>query len=79
MIPSEIETEHLWLRPFKADDAAAVLSYWQSDPAWERFNASVPRGFGMPDAEEFVKEICGSDRQRSPSWALVGTGFIRDR
>lgn len=76
MIPDQLETAHLTLRPFKADDASAVLDYWQSDPSWERYNASVPENFHLADAEDFVDTICNRDRGSSPSWALVYQGTV---
>ena len=76
MIPDQLETAHLTLRPFKADDTSAVLDYWQSDPSWERYNASVPEDFDLADAEEFVTTMCNRDRCSSPSWALVYQGTV---
>ncbi len=71
MFPDELETARLLLKPFEAGDAGAVLDYWQSDPAWERFNASVPANFQLADAEAFVATMCNRDRRSSPGWALV--------
>jgi hypothetical protein len=42
MIPDRLETSTLSLRPFSIEDDVAVFEYWQSDPGWERYNASVP-------------------------------------
>jgi ribosomal-protein-alanine N-acetyltransferase len=76
MLPDQLDTAHLTLRPFKADDASAVLDYWQSDPSWERYNASVPEDFHLADAEDFVNTMCSRDRCSSPSWALVYQGTV---
>lgn len=71
MIASKLNTAHLRLRPFLAKDTAAVLAYWQSDPGWERFNASIPSGFMESDAAKFVAEMRERDRGDRPHWAIV--------
>jgi RimJ/RimL family protein N-acetyltransferase len=76
MMPSRLKTPHLTLRPFNNDDAGAVFGYWQSDPGWERFNASVPSEFSAKDAEDFVADICTRNREERPSWALVHQGTV---
>lgn len=53
-----------------------MFAYWQSDPGWERFNASVPKNFTVSDATKFVAEMRGRDRQVSPNWALVYQGEV---
>jgi RimJ/RimL family protein N-acetyltransferase len=76
MIPDQLETAHLSLRTFKADDACAVLDYWQSDPSWARYNASVPEQFHLADAQDFVATMCNRDRCSAPTWALVYQGTV---
>ena len=76
MIPDHLETTRLTLRPIKADDASAVLDYWQSDPSWQRYNASVPKDFHLADAEDFVTTMRNRDRRSAPSWALVHQGIV---
>ena len=76
MIPHQLETARLILRPFKNSDSSSVFEYWQSDPAWERFNASVPENFGLPDAEEFIDMMLKRDRDVSPNWAIVHQGAV---
>lgn len=76
MIPEHLETEHLTLRPFTKDDANAVFEYWNSDPGWERNNASVPQDYSLADAHDFVAEMCARDRTHRPNWALVQKGVI---
>ncbi len=76
MIPDQLETANLTMRPFLEDDAAAVLAYWKSDPGWERFNASVPSEFTMNDANVFVSEMCARSRKDRPSWAVVHRGLV---
>lgn len=76
MIPEQLETAWLKLRPFEENDAKFVFEYWRSDPAWERFNASVPQDFGLTDAEDFVSSMCKRDRDVAPHWALVYQGAV---
>jgi len=76
VIADNLHTEHLWLRPFAADDTAGVLAYWQSDPGWEQFNASIPANFMESDAERFVAEMCDRDRGCGPNWAIVHQGSV---
>jgi len=71
MIPSNLETARLHLRPFSSDDSAAVLAYWKSDPGWEKFNASVPANFTASDAARFVAEMVQRDRHDRPHWAII--------
>lgn len=76
MISNNLDTAHLQLRPFSADDSAAVLAYWKSDPGWERFNASVPANFTESDAAQFVAEMLERDRLHRPNWAIVHDGAV---
>jgi ribosomal-protein-alanine N-acetyltransferase len=76
MIASHLNTAHLQLRPFSADDTGAVLAYWQSDPGWERFNASIPSNFMASDAANFVAEMRERDRHHRPHWAIVHEGSV---
>ena len=76
MIPDRLNTPNFALRPFDLDDAGAVYEYWQSDPAWERFNASVPTDYSLDDATEFVAGMLARDRATSPNWAIVHDGRV---
>jgi RimJ/RimL family protein N-acetyltransferase len=76
MIPDCIETANLSLRPFCEDDVGAVFAYWISDSGWERFNASVPASFTLSDAEIFVADICGRNRDMQPSWAIIRRNLV---
>ena len=76
MIASNLSTAHLQLRPFSGEDTAAVLAYWQSDPGWERFNASVPSNFTENDVANFVTEMRERDREHRPHWAIVHEGSV---
>lgn len=74
MIPAHLETENLALRPFTTGDANAVYAYWNSDPGWEQNNASVPVGYSLADAQDFVTEMYSRDRTNRPNWAIVDQG-----
>ncbi|MGE0623204.1 MAG: GNAT family N-acetyltransferase [Pseudomonadales bacterium] len=76
MIPDCLETTNLSLRPFSLDDDEAVFNYWQSDPGWERYNASVPSNFTLDDARKFVREMCARSRDTSPNWAILHQGRV---
>lgn len=71
MISDRLDTAHLTLRPFEIEDDVAVFEYWQSDPGWEKYNASVPDDFSLADAREFIREIQARSRNSSPSWAIL--------
>jgi len=76
MIPDRLETSNLSLRPFSIEDDKAVFEYWQSDPGWERYNASVPPNFSLADAREFISEMLARNRHTSPSWAILHRGQV---
>ena len=71
MIPDELTTERLFLRPFIDGDGPAVYAYWKSDPGWERFNTSVPSDFGERDAGNFVTDMRRRNWRMQPGWALI--------
>jgi RimJ/RimL family protein N-acetyltransferase len=71
MIPDQLQTANLFMRPFVVGDESAVHAYWKSDPGWEKFNKSVPSGFTERDANDFVAEMSGRDRNEQPHWALL--------
>ena len=71
MIPDQLETANLALRPFQPGDTDAVFAYWQSDASWAQFNASVPEDFEREDAENFVATMCQRDRAMAPNWAML--------
>jgi RimJ/RimL family protein N-acetyltransferase len=76
MLPVEIKTLRLMLRPFPRDDAPAVLEYWRSDADWSKFNASVPSDFSENDAINFAVEMSERDRESRPNWAIVYCGQV---
>ena len=70
-IPKELQSANLMMRPFHIGDGPAVYEYWKSDPGWEQFNTSVPSGFTVKDAIDFVTEMSKRNRINQPNWALV--------
>ncbi len=76
MIPDRLLSANLLMRPFAIGDGSAVYEYWQSDPGWEQYNASVPSGFSKMNADNFVTEMCGRDRSEQPNWALIHDNIV---
>ncbi|MEM9623532.1 MAG: GNAT family protein [Pseudomonadota bacterium] len=77
MLPENIQSGELHLRPFQSQDAPSVFAYWRSDPGWAQFNASVPADFQLADAQSFVDEMRHRDRAQAPNWAVVcGDGVV---
>jgi [ribosomal protein S5]-alanine N-acetyltransferase len=75
MLPSIIETARLRLRPFRLQDAEAVLSY-ATDREWARY-LPVPQPYTKETAEEFIARQVLLDRERHPAWAIEHAGAIR--
>ncbi|MCY4110286.1 MAG: GNAT family N-acetyltransferase [Chloroflexi bacterium] len=67
VMPKEIRTERLLLRPLRMSDVDVVYQYAQ-DPEWARY-LDVPQPYLRSDAEEFV-----SQQLDYPSWAIVFEG-----
>lgn len=76
VIPERLDTERLRLRRFTEADSGAVFDYWNSDPNWARFNASIPAEYTETDAEKFVAELISRDPERQPSWAVTLAGKV---
>ena len=74
MLPEEIQTDRLALRPFSLTDAAAVFDY-SSDPAWGLYQ-SLPSPYTRPDADRFVAKLILRDREESPTWAMTLEGRV---
>jgi RimJ/RimL family protein N-acetyltransferase len=74
-LPDIIETTRLHLRPFRLQDADAVLAY-ATDIEWARF-LPVPQPYSAADAERFLAGQVLLDRQRQPSWAIEYAGAVR--
>lgn len=56
-----IRTERLVLRPFRADDAAAVFAACQADDI-RRWISAIPSPYTREDARAFVGEVAPGDR-----------------
>ena len=70
MLPEQIETPRLTLRPWVFGDVDDVLAYAQ-DEEWSRFLRILPFPYERSDAEEFVARQVLRDRRTHPNWALV--------
>lgn len=72
MIPDEIKTERLHLRPFRFSDLDAVLRY-ADDAEWSRF-LPVPTPYTELDAQQFLARTTLTNRNDHPSWAITLDG-----
>jgi ribosomal-protein-alanine N-acetyltransferase len=70
VLPSEIQTERLLLRPFRLDDVDDVLAYAR-DPEWSRYLRLLPRPYEREDAERFVARQILLEPTTHPAWALA--------
>ncbi len=68
--PTQIRSERLLLRPFRADDVADALAY-RDDPEFARWLPHVPQPFTRADAEAFVALNMSEPWERSPTFAVV--------
>jgi ribosomal-protein-alanine N-acetyltransferase len=69
MMPNEIRTERLFLRPHRFADISDVLMY-ANDREWARF-LPVPSPYTVRDAEEFLARSALADRVQHPDWAIT--------
>jgi len=68
VVPVELRTERLLLRPFTLDDVEDVLEYTQ-DPEWARFQNNIPPvPYSREDAEKIVMMFSNS----SSVWEKMG-------
>jgi ribosomal-protein-alanine N-acetyltransferase len=69
VLPTEIQTERLFLRPIRLTDAADVYAY-ASDPEWGRY-LPVPEPYERSDAERFVAASVLTDRSERSVWGIA--------
>ena len=74
VLPREIETRRLTLRPFVAADLEDVLSYAR-DPQWGRY-LPVSQPYTRQDAEEYIATHEDRDWSREPVWAMERDGRV---
>lgn len=67
---TELHTERLWLRPFRASDAPAVLAY-RDDPLFARFLPRVQQPFTERDAEAFVALALDEPWESAATFAVI--------
>ncbi len=73
--PTQITTERLVLRPFRADDVEDALAY-RDDVEFARFLPHIPQPFTRRDAEAFVVTNMSEPWERSPTFAVVLEGRV---
>jgi ribosomal-protein-alanine N-acetyltransferase len=72
---TEITTERLVLRRFRADDVEDALAY-RDDAEFARFLPHIPQPFTRRDAEAFVFTNMTEPWERSPTFAVVFEGRV---
>jgi ribosomal-protein-alanine N-acetyltransferase len=70
VLPENIATSRLALRPFCFDDVDAVLSY-ANDEEWSRYMGGVPYPYQCSDAIQFLARHVLLDRAVHAAWAVV--------
>jgi ribosomal-protein-alanine N-acetyltransferase len=75
ILPAEIQTERLILRPFRLGDVDDVLAYAR-DPEWSRYLRLLPRPYEREHAEQFVARQLLLDPTSHPAWAVTLTGSV---
>lgn len=75
ILPTEIRTERLLLRPFQAGDVDDALDY-RDDPEFARFLPHIPQPFTRENAEAFVALNMSEPWNRSPTFAVVLDGRV---
>jgi RimJ/RimL family protein N-acetyltransferase len=75
MAETELHTERLLLRPFRADDVAAAQEY-RNDQEFARFLPHIPQPFTKQHAQEFVALNMSEPWERSPTFAVVLKGKL---
>jgi len=74
VLPDEIETARLKLRPIKLQDVDPIFES-QSDPEWARYEL-LPAPFTRKDAERFVASMVLRDRKTNPVWVVTLGGEV---
>lgn len=75
ILPAEIQTERLILRPFRLTDVDDVLAY-AHDPEWSRFLRVLPRPYEREHAEQFVARQLLLEPTSRPAWAVTLDGSV---
>jgi RimJ/RimL family protein N-acetyltransferase len=73
--PTQVLTERLVLRPFRAEDVEDALAY-RDDVEFARFLPHVPQPFTRDHAEAFVATNMTEPWDRSPTFAVVLEGTV---
>lgn len=72
---TELHTERLLLRPFRADDVDDALAY-RNDREFARYLAHIPQPFERRHAEEFVAVNMSESWDTSPTFGVVLGGTL---
>lgn len=72
MLPLEIRTPRLLLRPWSSHDVADLLGY-ADDESWSRY-IPAPFPYGEDDARQFLEIQTGLDWRRHCGWAMEHEG-----
>jgi RimJ/RimL family protein N-acetyltransferase len=75
VLPTQLITERLVLRPFHAADVDDALAY-RDDPEFARFLPHIPQPFTRADAEAFVTTNMTEPWERLPTLAVVFDGHV---
>jgi RimJ/RimL family protein N-acetyltransferase len=73
--PTELRTDRLHLRTFRASDVDGALAY-RDDPEFARFLPHVPLPFTRADAHAFVARNMAESWETSPVFAVVLDGAL---
>lgn len=74
MLPEEMATKRLRLRPFALGDVNDVMVY-ATDPEWARY-LPVPQPYKRTHAEQFIASQLLLDREVHLSWAIELAGIV---
>jgi RimJ/RimL family protein N-acetyltransferase len=74
MLPEEMATERLRLRPFTLEDVDEVMVYG-TDPEWAKY-LPVPQPYERRHAGEFLASQLLLDREVDCSWAIERAGIV---
>jgi ribosomal-protein-alanine N-acetyltransferase len=75
IVPTELRTERLLLRPFRAGDVDDALAY-RNDAEFSRYLPHIPYPFERRHAEAFVALNMSESWETSPTFAIVFEGRV---
>ena len=75
ILPRELGTRRLLLRPFRREDVDDALRY-RDDPEFARFLPHIPQPFSRADAEAFVATNMRDPWESAPTYAVTLDGVV---